>query len=133
MKKYALPLALASVVTLQACNQEAPAPQNTVAAEPAALSLDTTEQRLSYGIAYGLGQRMAADGIPLDGDAFSAGIRDALDGAEPKTEPGGDRRRDAGLPGKGRSRATGCPGCCWVKPILPRQRPSLQRTRPGTV
>ena len=55
MKKYAMPLALASVITLQACNQEAPAPQTTVAEEPAALSLDTTEQRLSYGIAYGLG------------------------------------------------------------------------------
>lgn len=84
MKKYAMPLALASVITLQACNQEAPAPQTPVAAEPAALSLDTTEQRLSYGIAYGLGQRMAADGIPLDGDAFSAGIRDALGGVESK-------------------------------------------------
>ena len=83
MKKYALPLALAAVVTLQACNQQsgdsaAPAPS-----APAAAQLDTTEQRLSYGIAYTLGQRMKADEVPMDVDAFAAGLRDALTGADP--------------------------------------------------
>lgn len=86
MKKYALPLALAGIVTLQACNQQsapsadsaAPAPST-----PAAVQLETTEQRLSYGIAFTLGQRMKMDQVPMDVDAFTAGIRDALSGAEP--------------------------------------------------
>ncbi len=87
MKKYALPLALIGAVALQACNQQsststgaqAPAP---AAEAPAELSLDTSEQRLSYGIAYGLGQRMVADNVPMDLDAFNAGFSDALTGAQ---------------------------------------------------
>lgn len=83
MKKYALPLALVSVFTLQACNEKsadtgASAPESALAT----VSLDTSEQRLSYGIAYGLGQRMLADGVPLQADAFSAGLSDALEGGE---------------------------------------------------
>ena len=64
MKMYLLPLALVSVVALQACDQTtptatpppAPAEKPAAAAEvaaPAAAELATTEQRLSYGIAYG--------------------------------------------------------------------------------
>jgi len=86
MKKYALPLALAGIVTLQACNQQS-APSGDSAAPatstPAAVQLETTEQRLSYGIAFTLGQRMKMDQVPMDVDAFTAGIRDALSGAEP--------------------------------------------------
>lgn len=82
MKKYALPLALAGVVALQACNQQPPAAPEAAATAPAEIALETSEQRLSYGIAYGLGQRMAADGVPLDSAAFSAGILDAVDGKE---------------------------------------------------
>lgn len=82
MKKYALPLALAAAVTLQACNQEAPGNGNDEVA--ADVALDTSEQRLSYGIAYGLGTRMAADNVPIDVAAFSAGLRDAQEGGEPR-------------------------------------------------
>lgn len=86
MKTYALPLALVGAVALQACNQQtaqAPAAP-TETAEPAAVQLETQEQRLSYGIAYTLGQRMATDNVPMDVDAFAEGLRDALAGAEPK-------------------------------------------------
>jgi FKBP-type peptidyl-prolyl cis-trans isomerase len=86
MKKYALPLALVGVVSLQACNQQSstsPEPAAEVAA-PAAATLETPAQRLSYGISFGLGQRMAADGVPMDVDAFSLGLRDAMEGAEPR-------------------------------------------------
>ena len=84
MKKYALPLALVATVTLQACNQQS-APE---AADTAAtVTLEDSNQRLSYGIAFGLGQRMAADGVPMDVDAFSAGLRDAMEGAEPRMTP----------------------------------------------
>ena len=65
MKTYLLPLALVSAVSLQACDQKTPTPPpaekpaaTAQAAAPAATDLATTEQRLSYGIACGLGQRM---------------------------------------------------------------------------
>ncbi len=82
MKKYVLPLALISIVSLQACNDEA-AETSAVKAD-ATVALETSAQRLSYGIAYGLGSRMAADSVPMDMDAFTAGMRDALEGAEPR-------------------------------------------------
>jgi FKBP-type peptidyl-prolyl cis-trans isomerase len=84
MNKYALPLALASAVALQACNQQSSPPADSGAAAPAAVTLESTEQRLSYGIGYNLGQRMQSDGVPMDTDAFSAGLRDAVAGAEPR-------------------------------------------------
>jgi FKBP-type peptidyl-prolyl cis-trans isomerase len=91
MKKYVLPLALVGVVALQACNQKATEPAATVApAAPAeeeastTLALDSSEQRLSYGIAFSLGQRMKTDEVPMDVDAFAAGLRDAIEGAEPR-------------------------------------------------
>lgn len=84
MKKYALPIALVSALSLQACNQQAAdtEPTETEAAASSEVSLETSEQRLSYGIAYGLGQRMATDGVPLDVDTFSAGLKDAMSGTE---------------------------------------------------
>lgn len=84
MKKYALPLALVSVFGLQACNEQSTSTADSAPAAPAEVALETTEQRLSYGIAYGLGQRMAADGVPMDADAFSAGLRDAMSGQQPR-------------------------------------------------
>ncbi|MEH6591197.1 MAG: FKBP-type peptidyl-prolyl cis-trans isomerase [Halioglobus sp.] len=85
MKKYALPLAIASVLVLQACNAQTDSSATTAEAPaPAAAALETTEQRLSYGIAFGLGQRVSADGVPLDVDAFVGGLRDGLEGKEPK-------------------------------------------------
>jgi len=87
MKTYLLPLALVSVVALQACDQQqSTAPAETPAAEVTAPATDSAltsaEQRLSYGIAFGLGQRMKADGVPLDAPSFSLGLADALDGKE---------------------------------------------------
>ena len=83
MKKYALPLAVASMLVLQACNEQTTAPDAAV--ETAApVSLETSQQRLSYGIAYGLGERMRADSVPLDVDAFTLGLRDALAGDQPR-------------------------------------------------
>ena len=64
MNKYALSLTLVSAVALQACNQQSSEPAAPDAAAPAALTLESTEQRLSYGIGYNLGQRMQSDGSP---------------------------------------------------------------------
>jgi len=86
MKKYVLPIALMGMVTLQGCNdktneESASADAGTV---EAVVALETTPQRLSYGIAYGLGARMLQDSVPIDMDAFTAGMRDALGGVEPR-------------------------------------------------
>ena len=54
------------------------------AKEPEPLTLDTPEERLSYGIALRMGQRMQSDGMTLDVDAYSQGLRDAFDGVEAK-------------------------------------------------
>ncbi|TGD73874.1 FKBP-type peptidyl-prolyl cis-trans isomerase [Mangrovimicrobium sediminis] len=81
MKKFVLPFALVGLVGLQACNQQAgdsqPAQQTTAAAP---LALETAEQRLSYGIAFNLGQRMNQDDMNVDVDAFVAGFTDGFGG-----------------------------------------------------
>ncbi len=91
MKKYLLPLALVSVVALQACDKEkthatageaAKVPSGEAAKASASGDLATTEQRLSYGIGFNLGQRMKADSVPLDAAAFSAGVSDVMTGAK---------------------------------------------------
>lgn len=58
----------------------APTDDEQVVAEP---TLDSTEKRLSYGIAYGFGQRLKQDEVPTDVDAFNLGLRHALDDVEP--------------------------------------------------
>ena len=68
--------ALTAAITLAACNQEAP-----MDAAEAELSLETENQRLSYGVALGLGRNMARDGMMVDVDAFAAGLEDAVSGA----------------------------------------------------
>ena len=49
-------------VGLVACDQTA---------ETTEMSLDSQEQRISYGIAMNMGRRMKAEGVPIDADAFA--------------------------------------------------------------
>ena len=48
------------------------------------MTLDTPEKRLSYGVALRMGERMVADGMAMDVDAYALGMRDAFEGAEPR-------------------------------------------------
>lgn len=64
------------VGVLSACQEQAK--------EPEPMTLDTPEKRLSYGIALRMGERMQADGMTLDIDAYALGMRDAFEGAEAK-------------------------------------------------
>jgi len=64
------------VGAMSACQEQAK--------EPEPMTLDTPEKRLSYGIALRMGERMAADGMTMDVDAYAMGMRDAFDGAEPR-------------------------------------------------
>ena len=50
--------------------------------ESTEMSLESQDQRISYGIALNMGRRMKAEGVPLDADAFAQGIRDAISDAE---------------------------------------------------
>ncbi len=79
MKKYALPLAIVGALSLQACNQQTSTGGDAASAD-AAPKLETSEQRLSYGIAYNLGSRMHNDGMNIDTSAFTAGFRDGVTG-----------------------------------------------------
>ena len=46
--------------------------------------LETTGARLSYGIGMRMGQRMEADGMMVDVEAYAAGLKDAMAGADSK-------------------------------------------------
>ncbi len=46
--------------------------------------LETTGARLSYGIGMRMGQRMEADGMTVDVEAYAAGLKDAMAGADSK-------------------------------------------------
>ena len=52
--------------------------------EEKAVSLESTDARLSYGIGLRMGERMAADAMSVDVAAYAAGLEDAMTGAEPK-------------------------------------------------
>ncbi len=79
MNKLMYGLALLAVLMTTACEQQG----GEATGENADVSsLETTEQRLSYGIAYELGERLKADGVPLDVDAFSLGLEHAFGGTE---------------------------------------------------
>ncbi len=81
MKKAILPLAIAALaVGLQACSQDSQ--EGGASASGDAVSLDTPTKRLSYGVALGLGRNMSSDGMEMDIDAFTLGLRDAFSGAE---------------------------------------------------
>jgi len=87
MNKFALPLAVVSVFALQACTQpanDAASGESTPAKAAESVTLDSAEKRLSYGIAYGLGPRMANDSVPIEVDSFALGLKDSLAGAEPR-------------------------------------------------
>ena len=70
-------MATAITVALTACNQQA-------AEQPVeeAMTLETSEQRVSYGMGIGLGQRIGEQPFEMDLDAFLQGIKDAIDGGE---------------------------------------------------
>ncbi len=81
MNKMMYGLALLAVLLTAACSQQ-DGQEAEDQADTAEVTLATTEERLSYGIAYGLGERLKADGIPLNVEAFSLGLRHAFDGSE---------------------------------------------------
>lgn len=77
MKKPFKPAAaLGAAIILAACQQQA----SDAPAE--AVTLDTPQERLSYGVALGLGRNMTNDGMVVDVDAFALGLSDAISGAE---------------------------------------------------
>ncbi len=78
--KRKIVLAVAISATLIACDQQAAEP--TVEAASTAMTLDSEEKRVSYGMGIGLGQRIKQESFTIDADAFSQGVKDAIEGAE---------------------------------------------------
>jgi FKBP-type peptidyl-prolyl cis-trans isomerase len=78
MNRMTSGLALLAALLVAACSQQ----NDQATAEPETVNLDTSEKRLSYGIAYGLGERLQADGVPVDVAAFSLGLRHSFGGEE---------------------------------------------------
>ncbi len=78
MKKELLLIAVTSVV-LMGC--EPPASEVDSTPELGTV-LDTEEKRVSYGMGVGLGERITQDNMQIDADAFAAGMKDAIEGAE---------------------------------------------------
>ena len=70
---------LAAAAGLWGCNQQA-AEQ---AGGDAAIALETEQQRVSYGMGLGLGERIQQDGFPVDVDAFAEGMRNGMGDGEP--------------------------------------------------
>lgn len=76
--KCKLLLAAAISTALIGCNQQA---AESVADKP--MVLETDEQRVSYGMGIGLGQRIKQETFEIDVDAFSKGVKDAINGDTP--------------------------------------------------
>ncbi len=79
--KHQLLVAAAISAALIGCNQKAP--ESSAEAAAPATTLDTEEKRVSYGMGMGLGQRIKQETFSIDVDAFSKGVKDAVDGSEP--------------------------------------------------
>lgn len=75
MTKTGLTVAALAFTTILGCGAET---------EAEAVSLESTDARLSYGIGLRMGERMAADAMTIDVAAYAAGLEDAMTGVEPK-------------------------------------------------
>ena len=81
MNKILLISVVVSALCLQACNHEEPS-KIGISEDSAVVVLETSAQKISYAIAYGFGQGLKVDEVPIDIQAFSAGMQDAMGSAE---------------------------------------------------
>lgn len=70
--KLIVPVASVAAVLLVGCGQEKE------------VKLETTEQKVSYGVGMNIGRQLQSDSAELDAETVIAGIRDVMSGAEPK-------------------------------------------------
>ncbi len=77
MKHKLLFAAMVSVV-LVGCNEKAAEASKT----EAPLALDTQEKRVSYGMGIGLGDRIKQESFDINVEAFSAGVKVAVEGGD---------------------------------------------------
>jgi FKBP-type peptidyl-prolyl cis-trans isomerase len=72
---YGAAVAVVFALMLQGCNAQA---EKTDVAGGKAVELDTHEKRLSYATAFDFRKQISQNELPLDMDAFQAGLRDAF-------------------------------------------------------
>lgn len=76
-------VAATSLITLSACKDDKAAAAKDAAA-PAAASTMTQDQKVSYILGMNIGSQFKANHVPLDESSFTAGMKTAIDGSEPK-------------------------------------------------
>ncbi len=78
MKKSLLVAGITTAIALTACNDK-----GNDAAAPAEAKLDSTLQKVSYGIGHNISSSFKQQGVELDMAAFEKGIADGSAGSEP--------------------------------------------------
>ncbi len=84
---FVVGLSLAALLGLAGCGEPKPAEtaQPKTESTMSTPALETTDQRVSYGIALNIGSNIARQGgLEVDNDAFLAGLQDGLKGADPR-------------------------------------------------
>ncbi|HNE25863.1 MAG TPA: FKBP-type peptidyl-prolyl cis-trans isomerase [Pseudomonadales bacterium] len=77
-------VAASSLLTLSACKDDKAAAPAADAAQPAAASTMTQDQKVSYILGMNIGSQFKANHVALDDASFVAGMKTAIDGSEPK-------------------------------------------------
>jgi len=72
------------VIAASVANKPSAGPESPAASAPAAVSLETEEQKASYVIGANIGGQLSGQGVDFDMPALTAGLEDALTGAEPR-------------------------------------------------
>ncbi len=79
MKYKFLFAALVSTI-LAGCDDSAVATANPGSTKITPMTLETQEERVSYGMGIGLGERIKQESFAIDTDAFTTGFKDAVAG-----------------------------------------------------
>ena len=72
------------VIAASVANKPSAGPESPTASAPAAVSLESNEQKASYVIGANIGGQLSGQGVDFDMPALKAGLEDALTGAEPR-------------------------------------------------
>lgn len=78
-KKAALGASMAAMIFVAGCNNEAK--KETA---PAEISLDTTQQKVTYIVGYNMAQQAETNGVNFDADVMNLAIKDVAAGSEPR-------------------------------------------------
>lgn len=82
--KSIAPAATLAALLLVGCGQESETPHTHAVSQEKEVKLETTEQKVSYGIGVNIGRQLSDDSADIDPQTVIAGINDLLSGSELK-------------------------------------------------